>query len=232
MKHSTLKNVNQLRLFPDTEEFPVYPSIPLIMLPENKQSKRINHMTKFKSLHESQKPLIHLAPESYLEYIGELIPHDHLCRMVKEVVFSLDTEPIEAKYSFLGQNSYHPKLLLSVLFYGYATGVRSSRKLSEKCISDHMYIYLMQCYRPDYRTISDFRKNNTREIERYFVDIVRIFSELGYKNVGKIYLDGTKIKGNASSPPEPIRAGKRTKDRAGFEKWLERLEEEIKVLPA
>ena len=50
-------------------------------------------MTKFKSLHESQKPLIHLAPESYLEYIGELIPHDHLCRMVKEVVFSLDTEP-------------------------------------------------------------------------------------------------------------------------------------------
>ena len=224
MKHSTLKNVQQLRLFPDTEEFPVYPSIPLIMLPENKQSKRINHMTKFKSLHESQKPLIHLAPESYLEYIGELIPHDHLCRMVKEVVFSLDTEPIEAKYSFLGQNSYHPKLLLSVLFYGYATGVRSSRKLSEKCISDHMYIYLMQCYRPDYRTISDFRKNNTREIERYFVDIVRIFSELGYKNVGKIYLDGTKIKGNASS--------KRTKDRAGFEKWLERLEEEIKVLPA
>ena len=179
-------------------------------------------MTKFKSLHESQIPLMHLTPESYLEYIEELIPHDHLCRMVKEVVFSLDTEPIEAKYSFLGQNSYHPKLLLSVLFYGYATGVRSSRKLSEKCISDHMYIYLMQCYRPDYRTISDFRKNNTREIERYFVDIVRIFSELGYKSVGKIYLDGTKIKGSASS--------KRTKDRAGFEKWLEKLEEEIKDL--
>ena len=179
-------------------------------------------MTKFKALHESQMPLMHLTPESYLEYVGELIPHDHLCRMVKEVVFSLDTEPIEAKYSFLGQNSYHPKLLLSVLFYGYATGVRSSRKLSEKCISDHMYIYLMQCYRPDYRTISDFRKNNTREIERYFVDIVRIFSELGYKSVGKIYLDGTKIKGSASS--------KRTKDRAGFEKWLEKLEEEIKDL--
>ena len=83
---------------------------------------------------------------------------------------------------------------------------------------------IVQAGRPDYRTISDFRKNNTREIERYFVDIVRIFSESGYKNVGKIYLDGTKIKGNASS--------KRTKDRAGFEKWLERLEEEIKVLPA
>jgi len=222
MKHPTLKNVKQLRLFPDSEELPIHPSIPLIVLPENKQSKRINHMRKFKSLHESQKPLMHLMPESYLEYIGELIPPDHLCRMVKEVVFSLDTEPIEAKYSILGQNSYHPKLLLSVLFYGYATGVRSSRKLSEKCISDHMYVYLMQCYRPDYRTISDFRKNNIKEIEKYFVDIVRVFSELGYKSVGKIYLDGTKIKGSASS--------KRTKDRAGFEKWLERLDEEIKNL--
>ncbi|MCP4253870.1 MAG: IS1182 family transposase [Candidatus Scalindua sp.] len=179
-------------------------------------------MPKFKSLHESQKPLIHLMPESYLEYIEGLIPNDHLCRMVKEVVFSLDTEPIESKYSFLGQNSYHPKLLLSVLFYGYATGVRSGRKLEAKCISDHMYIYLMQCYRPDYRTISDFRKNNIKEIEKYFVDIVRIFSELGYKNVGKIYVDGAKFKGSASS--------KRTKDRAGFEKWLERIDEEIKDL--
>ncbi len=80
----------------------------------------------------------------------------------------------------------------------------------------------MQCYRPDYRTISDFRKNNIKEIEKYFVDIVRIFSDLGYKNVGKIYLNGTKIKGSASS--------KRTKDRTGFEKWLERLDEEIKNL--
>lgn len=142
--------------------------------------------------------------------------------MVKEVVFSLDTEPIEARYSFLGQSSYHPKLLLSVLFYGYATGVRSSRKLAEKCISDHMYIYLMQCYSPDHRTISDFRKNNIKEISKYFVDIARVFSELGYSNVGKIYLDGTKFKGNASS--------KRTKDRIGFGKWPEKLEEEIKHL--
>ncbi|HQU30907.1 MAG: transposase [Planctomycetia bacterium] len=96
-----------------------------------------------------------------------------------EVVFSLDTEAIEAKYSFLGQRTYHPKLLLSVLFYGYATGVRSSRKLEERCLSDHFYIYLMQCYTPDHRTISDFRKNNLKAIEKYFVDIVRIFSELG-----------------------------------------------------
>ncbi|UJS16548.1 MAG: transposase [Candidatus Jettenia sp.] len=53
-------------------------------------------------------------------------------------------------------------------------------------------MYLMQCYTPDHRTISDFRKNNLKAIEKYFVDIVRIFSKLGYTSVGKIYLDGTK----------------------------------------
>jgi len=63
---------------------------------------------------------------------------------------------------------------------------------------------------------------NIKEIVKYFVDIVRVFSELGYSNVGKIYIDGTKFKGNASS--------KRTKDRAGFERWLEKLEEEIQNL--
>jgi len=176
-------------------------------------------MTKFKPFHEFQKPLIGFTSESFLDYAETVIPPEHLCRSVKEVVFSLDTESIEAKYSFLGQHTYHPKLLLSLLFYGYATGVRSSRKLAERCISDHTYIYLMQSYTPDHRTISDFRKNNLKEIEKYFVDIVRIFSKLGYSHVGKIYIDGTKLKGNASA--------KRTKDRAGFEKWLSEIEEEI-----
>lgn len=176
-------------------------------------------MAKFKPFHEFQKPLMGFTPEAFLDYVETVLPKDHLCRVVKEVVFSLDTEGIEAKYSFLGQRTYHPKLLLSVLFYGYATGVRSSRKLEERCLGDHFYIYLMQCYTPDHRTISDFRKNNLKAIEKYFVDIVRIFSKLGYTSVGKIYLDGTKIKGNASA--------KRTKDRAGFEKWLSEIEEEI-----
>lgn len=182
----------------------------------------VNHMTKFKPFHEFQKPLVGLSPEAFLDYIDSVIPKDDLCRFVKEVVFSLDTQSIEAKYSFKGQNSYHPKLMLSLLFYGYATGVRSSRKLEERCIKDHSYIYLMQCYTPDHRTISDFRKDNLEEIEKYFVEIVRIFSKLGVTEVGKIYIDGTKIKGNASA--------KRTKDAAGYEKWLADIREEITEL--
>ena len=157
MKYSKQNHTRQLKLFFESAILPSKPTISLFTLPEDTQPRRINHMAKFKPFHEFQKPLIGFTPEAFLDYVETVIPQDHLCRLVKEVVFSLDTVPIEAMYSFLGQRTYHPKLLLSVLFYGYA--------------------------------------------------------------IGKIYLDGTKIKGNASA--------KRTKDRAGFEKWLSEIEEEI-----
>jgi transposase len=210
--------VKQTDLFP---EF-ISPFIPIhskTIISDNTKCRRIDHMTKFKAFHEFQKPLVGVSPEAILDYIDSVIPADHLCRLVKEVVFSLDTETIEAKYSFKGQKTYHPKLMLSLLFYGYATGVRSGRKLEEKCISDQIYIYLMQCYNPDHRTISDFRKNNTKEIGEYFIDIIRIFNELGCRQVGKIHIDGTKLKGNAS--------GKRSKDKEGYEKWIAEITEEI-----
>src|SRR3972149_3806136 len=219
MTTSNQNHVKQRSFFFESPNLLGKPTVSHFSLPEDTRPRRINHMAKFKPFHEFQKPLMEFTPETFLDYIETVIPKDHLCRLVKEVVFSLDTEAIEANYSFLGQRTYHPKLLLSVLFYGCATGGRSSRKIKEKCLSDHFYIYLMQCYTPDHRTISDFRKDNLKEIERYFVDIVRIFSKLGYTSVGKIYIDGTKLKGNASA--------KRTKDRAGFEKWLSEIEEEI-----
>ena len=179
-------------------------------------------MPKFKPFHDFQMPLVGLCDESFLDYTDSAIPQEHLCRLVKQIVFSLDTESIEAKYSFLGQNSYHPKLMLCLLFYGYATGTRSSRELAKKCMGDHTYIYLMQCYKPDHRTISDFRKNNSRPIENYFVEIVRIFHKLGFTQVWKVYIDGTKVRASASS--------KRTKDQEGFEKWLSIVKEEINSL--
>ncbi len=101
---------------------------------------------KFKPFRESVKPMIELSIESRLAELEKRIPENHLCRMVKEVVFSLDTSPIESCYSFEGQRSYHPRLMLSLFFYGYATGVRSSRKLENKCISDDYYKFLMHYY--------------------------------------------------------------------------------------
>ena len=221
MKRNKVHNKNQLEFFPSTSYTTDPKSIKGSISKQseakiNPDQRRINHMPKFKPYHEFQPPLVGLCEESFLDYINTVIPKEHLCRLVKEVVSTLDTASIECKYSHLGQNSYHPKLMLNLLFYGYATGTRGSRKLEEKCQSDHNYIFLMQCYTPDHRTISDFRKNNLEELEKYFVEMVRIFNTLGFTQVGKIYIDGTKVKGNASA--------KRTKDKKGFEKWLQTIE--------
>lgn len=134
----------------------------------------------------------------------------------------MDTKKIEDKYSHLGQNTYHPKIQLKLLFYGYATGNRSGRKIAQMCESDTAYIYLAQMYRPDFRTINDFRKDNLDKLKEYFVEIVRMCKGLGMVKVGEISIDGTKIKANA--------AKRRTKDKSSYERWLEGIEEEIKEM--
>ena len=219
MESKQTEAITQTKLFPESTYSQLIYSPSSNEQSITKEHRRVNHMSKFKAFHEFQKPLVGISHEAYLDYIDTVIPADHLCRLVKEIVFSLDTETIEAKYSFNGQKTYHPKLMLSLLFYGYATGVRSSRKLEEKCIRDQTYIYIMQCYSPDHRTISDFRKNNTKEIGEYFIEIIRILNELGCSRVGKIHIDGTKLRSNA--------AAKRSKDEKGYEKWLSEITEEI-----
>jgi transposase len=203
-------------------DFAAKASPPLIKCSNHKSKRSINVMSRFKAFHDRQKEMLNLSAGSLLEFIDKKIPGDHLCRLAKEVVFSLDTSAIESRYSHLGQNTYHPKLLLSVLFYGYATGTRSSRQLEDKCRGDYHYIYLMQSYSPDHSTISDFRKNNKKEIEKYFVEVARILSNLGIKEAGKLslHIDGTKIKGSASA--------KRSKTREGFKGWLSKIEDQIK----
>ena len=103
-------HIKQRNLFIELPAFLGKPTVRLFPLPEDTKPRRINHMSKFKPFHEFQKPLMGFTPESFLDYVEAVIPKDHLCRVVKEVVFSLDTEGIEAKYSFLGQRTYHPKL--------------------------------------------------------------------------------------------------------------------------
>ena len=105
-------------------------------------------MQNFKPVNNEQ---IFLLPPS----INEFIDDNHLSKLVSEVVESLDTKAIENKYSDLGQKSYHPKLLLKLLFYGYAIGIRSGRKIAAACESDLAFMYLSSMYHPDFRTIND-----------------------------------------------------------------------------
>ena len=112
--------------------------------------------------------------------------------------------------------------MIKLLFYGYAIGERSGRKIASKCETDTAYIYLSQMYKPDFRTINDFRKNNIVELSKYFVDILRMCKELGLISVGQMNIDGTKIKANA--------ANRRTKTKEGYERWLKRIDAKIKKI--
>jgi transposase len=170
-------------------------------------------MAKFKPYRRDQ---LHLLPPS----LEDFVPAGHLARLIYEIVEGLDTAPIEGKYSDLGQHTYHPKILLKLLFYGYATGVRSGRKIAARCESDTAYMYLAELYRPDFRTINDFRKDNVPTIAEYFREIVRVCHELGMAQVGEIYLDSSKLKANA--------APSRSKDKAGYEAWLQAVDAEIR----
>jgi transposase len=172
-------------------------------------------MPKFKPYRKNQ---FMLFPKS----IDDYVPKNHLSRMISNIVEQLDTRNIEDKYSQLGQNTYHPKILIKLLFYGYAIGERSGRKISSKCETDTAYIYLAQMYKPDFRTINDFRKDNIEELSQYFIDILRMCKELGLISVGQMNIDGTKIKANA--------ANRRTKTKEDYQKWLKRIDDKIKKI--
>lgn len=154
--------------------------------------------------------------------IDEFLPETHIARIVEEIVNNIDTSRIEEKYSDLGQKSYEPKTLIKILFYGYAKGVFSSRKLMMSCRESLPFMYLARLYKPDFRTISDFRKDNIKELEKYFVEVLKYCNEIGMLKVGAISIDGSKFRANALS--------KRSKDISGYNKWEERLCLEINKL--
>lgn len=172
-------------------------------------------MNKFKPTNDNQ---IFLLPPS----VEDFIPESHLARVIDEVVETLDTSVIENKYSSLGQKSYHPKSIIKLLFYGYSIGVMSGRKIAQQCESDTAFMFLARMYRPDFRTINDFRKNNLTQIENYFLDIVRLCKQLGMAKAGTIIIDSTKIRANAS--------GKKMHDKTQYEQWLVQVDEQIKNL--
>jgi len=130
--------------------------------------------------------------------IGDYLSEDHLAHVVDDVVGQLDLTPLYDQLSPVGPPSYHPALMVKVWFYGYATGVFSSRKIAWKLETDVAFIYLSGMQRPDFRTLSDFRKGHLEELGELFIQIVRLCRQLGMVSLGQISLDGTVIQGNAS----------------------------------
>ena len=152
---------------------------------------------------------------------SDFLPDDHLAKAVYEIVKLLDFSKIEAKYSEIGQNAYAPKMMTSILFYGYSASVRSSRKISRGCEERFDFVYLAEGLKPSHDRISDFRKENLEELKDLFQELVLIGGYMGLAKFGNIKtsIDGSKVRANASA--------KLSKDEEGLKKLLEKTREEI-----
>ena len=150
-----------------------------------------------------------------------MIPDDDLVYLIVEVVDFLDLKPLYKKYDSLGQNSYHPAMLLGVLFYSYSKGIFSSGKIAEQLKGSVRFMYLSGMQTPDFRTISDFRKNNIDLLKEYFVEIVHICQQAGMASVNNVSIAGTKMLANASS--------KRSKSSDAIAEELEKVQQQINL---
>jgi transposase len=151
--------------------------------------------------------------------VVELIPENHFVRVLDEVIEQLDFTELYTSYSEEGQPAYHPKLLVKVFLYGYATGVRSSRKLAQKLECDVFFMYLAGMQRPDFRTLSDFRKEKYLYLQDYFTQVLLLCKQLGLTSLGHVAFDGTKLKASA--------AKSRTKDREDLVEMERKLREKV-----
>jgi transposase len=137
---------------------------------------------------------IYLFPPS----VQDWLPEKHLARFVVDVVSQLDLHELKMPYSGGGSEAFHPEMLLALLFYGYATGVFSSRKLEQATYDSIAFRYLAANTHPDHDTIATFRKRFLEQLKPLFLQILLLAKTLGFLQLGKISLDGTKIQANAS----------------------------------
>jgi transposase len=128
------------------------------------------------------------------------LPEGHLVYFLLDVVPQMDLQPILLPYQSedRGQPPFHPVMLVTLLLYGYATGTFSSRRLMARCETDVAYRVIVGEDIPDFRTISDFRKRHLTALEGLFVEVLKLCAKAGLVKVGRIALDGSKVKANAS----------------------------------
>ena len=126
------------------------------------------------------------------------LPGHRLARFIVEIVEQLDLKSMERAYGTSGSAPFHPALLLSILVYGYATGVFSSRKLENATYDSVAFRFVAADEHPDHDTLNTFRKRFLKEIEALMVQVLLIARTLGVLHLGNIALDGSKLKANAS----------------------------------
>src|SRR5450432_3142148 len=132
--------------------------------------------------------------------LRDWLPEKHLAYFVGDVVDNLDLSARDAVYGNekRGQPPYDPVMMTKVLVYAYCVGVFSSRRIERRLVEDIAFRVLAAGNQPNFRTISDFRKMHLKTLEGLFEQVLKIALEAGAVKLGRVALDGTKMKANAS----------------------------------
>jgi transposase len=130
--------------------------------------------------------------------LGDCVPPDHLARFVVDTIAHLDLSAIYARYGSRGGQPYAPDILLGLLFYGYATGVFSTRKLERATYETVPFRFIAGNLHPDHDTLAAFRKTFLPDLKDLFVQVLLLAQVAGVLKLGNISLDGTKIHADAS----------------------------------
>lgn len=126
--------------------------------------------------------------------LGDKIPSDHPARIINRIVDELNIDDIVSTYKGGGTSSYHPRMMLKVLFYSYFCNIYSCRKIAQVLQENIYFMWLSGNSTPDFRTINDFRGKRLKEkIQTLFSELVQMMSELGVVSLDIQYIDGTKI---------------------------------------
>jgi transposase len=145
------------------------------------------------------KPYTMEQPSLLPPSLEELIPEDHLVRVVNRVMDELDLEPVFNEYKGGGTSSYHPRMMLKVLVYAYTQRVNSSRQIAKGLRENVNFMWISGNNRPDFRTINRFRSSVMKDgIEVVFGEVLQYLIEGGYVTLENYFLDGTKIEANAN----------------------------------
>ena len=130
--------------------------------------------------------------------LSEALPPQHLARFMVDIIVQLDLSRIYDRYAPVGGEAIAPEILLGLLFYGYTTGMFSSRKIEKATYESIPFRYIAGGWHPDHDTIAHFRKTFLAEIQELFVQILLLAQAAGVLKLGTISLDGSKIHADAS----------------------------------
>jgi transposase len=131
--------------------------------------------------------------------LNDWVPERHLARFISEVIDDLDLSAIESEYDEeRGYPPYDPRMMTKVLLYAYATGVYSSRRIAARLIDSVPFRFIAAGNQPDFRTINRFRQRHGAALSELFAQVVRLCRQAGLVRLGRVAVDGTKVKANAS----------------------------------